>query len=141
MKIAFKAPGLPAIITETDSSLRKMQALIGGSIDAVSIEPRLGMRLTLYVHEGLLLGLQPNLELPGNRLIVGPVVVSADDEEGEARSLTDEEEEAALAFLDERTILREVSAEEIAARSVPTIVFFDTPQDLMRALLGDDEEG
>ena len=78
-------PGVrePQVLTlvEEDGTLPILQALVGGCVDCVSLAPD----FDCWVHdEGLLLGLMPN------RLrLVGNIVVTRNDEEGNTRSLDD----------------------------------------------------
>lgn len=69
------------VLVEEDGTLPILQALVGGIVDCVSLQPDFDM----WVHdEGRLLGLQPNrFNLCGN------IVVTRSDDEGNTRSLDD----------------------------------------------------
>jgi hypothetical protein len=94
--LVVKRPFLdPEVVEVDDLGYETFQDLVGGTIDAVQLPLPEGSRtLSLYVHdEGLMSGLQPNVINPADphSLLVGPVVFSACDEDGEEVPLTETE--------------------------------------------------
>ncbi len=88
MKILFKAPGEPAEVREIENRLEVLQRLVGGYIEVVHA----GGPLRFIVNEeGKLLDLKPNLFSPMLDVLVGSVIATAYDGEGDFRSLTAEE--------------------------------------------------
>jgi len=88
--VIVKQPGQDPERTEVESlNYKVMQGLVGGCFDLVRIPSPDGdeRTLALYVNdEGLLIGLPPNIRHPHDprgSILVGPIVVSCADEEGE----------------------------------------------------------
>ena len=91
-----------ATVVTGHPDLDQLQGYVGGYIDAVTCWGRIGeRRVTLWVHdEGLLLGLPPTVAVNhGNgeqSLLVGNIVVTTDDAEGETVDMTEAEVERFL---------------------------------------------
>lgn len=118
--VIVKQPGQDSERTEVESlGYKVIQGLVGGCFDLVRIPSPDGdeRMMALYVHdEGLLIGLPPNIRHPGDprhSLLVGPIVVSCSDEEGEEVQMTDAEMEMAELLLKELAF----SAAEVTAMS------------------------
>lgn len=77
--------GTPLEIRSIDGSLKSMQTLVGGLIEAVHVSDELDMMVN---EEGLLLNLEPNFRL-GSQPIVGNVFFTRHDDEGNPVSLTE----------------------------------------------------
>lgn len=88
MTILFKAPGEAAEVRDIRNELEELQDLVGGYIEVLPM----GGDLRLIVNEeGKLRGLEPNILAPTLDILVGPVIATAYDGEGDFRPLTDEE--------------------------------------------------
>lgn len=95
IRIVKKNPDEAPQVMEIEDTLEAMQAIVDGSLELVRFHG-----LDLYCNEEgkLLEDLEANLEL-GYDQIVGTVFVSAADDEGNPRSLTDQEVKDAIAAL------------------------------------------
>jgi len=72
------------------NDFRNVQALVGGTIASSSLTDRIA---AMYHDEGLLIGLAPNRIMPnGGALLVGTIVFVANDDDGEAIDLTNDDE-------------------------------------------------
>jgi len=92
-KIVVKEPGKQAETREVDSlDLKVFQALVGGYIENVFMDDGLALVVN---EEGLIRDLPLNICHPRDprQPIMGTVVATAYDAEGETRSLTDDEAE------------------------------------------------
>ena len=91
-----------ATVVAGHPDLEQLQGYVGGYIDAVTCWGRIGeRRVTMWVHdEGLLLGLPPTVVVSHGAgeqsILVGNIVVTADDEEGETVDMTEGEVERFL---------------------------------------------
>lgn len=88
MTILFKAPREVAEVREIPNTLKALQELVGGYIEATPFDGDL--RLVVN-EEGKLMRLEPNVLAPTFDVLVGPVVVTAYDGKGDFRSLTEAE--------------------------------------------------
>lgn len=97
IRVVVANPGERAAIVEIPSTLEALQKVVGGYIEAVQVGPFQRMGLHLYVNEeGLLLG------LPFNRFnLVGPILVSKMNAEGDDVGLTEREAIEAVMLLEE----------------------------------------
>jgi len=94
--VVVKLPGFEPEVQEIEASLESMQKLVGGYIEHVYIA---GFDLDLFCNEeGKLERLASNLRTSGD-IVVGPVFISATDDAGEARTLTEDETKTAIGFL------------------------------------------
>lgn len=117
MKWIVKNPGETAqdYTHEGGSSLEPLQKLVGGYITTVYHESLDEVGITAWANdEGLLIGQAPNLAVYGQP-VVGPVVFTGHDDEGETVGLTDEQAETVGRFLKAVT-LNEVQAAAVALR-------------------------
>lgn len=116
MKSIIKNPGEDAQTVELKGdTLPALQASVGGYVETVYHEVLEDAGITAWANEeGLLVGLSPNLLVYGQP-IVGPVVFTGHNDEGETIALTDEQAEIVGAFL-EATTLNNAQRERIAAR-------------------------
>ena len=92
-----------ATVVAGSPDIHLLQEYVGGMVDAVTCWGHLGgRRVTMWVHdEGLLIGLPPTLVVDHpngyEQPLVGNVVVTADDAEGETVDMTEDEVERFLA--------------------------------------------
>ncbi len=120
MKAIVQKPGeSPETVALEGDTLKALQGLVGGYITTVYHEALEESGITAWAHdEGLLIGLTPNLVVYGQP-IVGPVVFTGHNDEGETVGLTAEQEEIVHRFLAATDVLtdeqREVVAQRIAA--------------------------
>jgi len=76
-----------------------LQALVGGMLDAVRLDPH----LALYCNdEGLLVGMPPNVRTDNGTILVGTLVLSRCDDDGETVSATDDDLATLNAFLSDK---------------------------------------
>jgi len=97
----LKNPGEPAVVGDIDLNLKQLQTFVGGYVENLPdfYKPD-GATWDVYMNEeGLLQSLPVNLLVVHKTPILGPVIVLAHDHEGETRSLTPDEEAAALTWL------------------------------------------
>lgn len=94
-----------AILEKFPASLESMQAVVGGYLDAL----RVSHSITIWLNEeGKINGLAPNFYLLDQEgkpydTVVGDVLITGTDEEGETVGLTDEEfEEISNRFISRR---------------------------------------
>lgn len=98
IKVVVKEPQKPAEVREIPNTLEAKQAIVGGWIQGIFVPP-LGEEFMLLLNEeGKLIGLPPNLVVPGD-ILVGSVFIEKVGDEGESVGLTDEEAERAIQFL------------------------------------------
>ena len=101
VRIVRKRVGQQPEVAEIPVGMDAMQAEVGGLIEPV----RLTENVAIYVNEeGILLGLPMNTVLRNSEgravfSLVGDLFVGANDEEGDSRSLTDDEVSLALRLL------------------------------------------
>lgn len=100
IKVVTKAPLEAPEVKEIEHSLSNLQAEVKGLLTTV-VDDRLEAKgITIYANdEGLLLGMEHNFQAQYQQTIVGPVVLTAHNDEGETVSLTDEQVETALTYL------------------------------------------
>jgi len=105
MKAILKKPGETAQnITLEGETLAALQGLVEGYITTVYHESLDAAGITAWANdEGLLIGQAPNLLVYGQP-IVGPVVFTGHDDEGETVALTDEQAEIVGRFLEAATL-------------------------------------
>ena len=91
-RIVVKAPGdrPEVVVCEGEVTLAFMQKAVGGYIERVVCEA-LPPGTSVYCNEeGKLQGLSPNFAVWGD-VVVGSVIAVGEDEEGDTRSLTEDE--------------------------------------------------
>lgn len=99
IKVLFKRVGYSTMVKCIPNTLEAFQGLVGGYIETVG---GLGGDLVLVVNEeGKLKGLDPHLLTENYDVLVGDVIVTAYDGEGDFRDLTDEEITTAIEILEE----------------------------------------
>ncbi len=100
MKAIVQRPGeRPETVSLGENSLKALQGLVGGWITTFYVEGFEEAGITSWADdEGLLKSAQPNL-LAAGQPIVGPVVFTGHDGEGETIALTDEQAALVEAFL------------------------------------------
>lgn len=76
MKIVVKEPGQRARIIEGENKLETFQNIVGGYIECFYLVHDIVIVLN---EEGKLMGLEPNLFLNNNELIVGPIAFVGED--------------------------------------------------------------
>ena len=89
IRVVVAEPGREPAARQIDATLAGLQACVGGTIELLWCGGNLGPfpGLVLYVHgEGRLLELPPMRWF--GQWIFGPIVVTAEDTDGEMRSLT-----------------------------------------------------
>jgi hypothetical protein len=100
IQVVQAQPGEKAVIVQASNSLEALQGLVGGPIEGVMQAEFLPNGCHAYVHEeGKLKRLAPNLR-HGYDIIVGPIVVSSCDGDGEEVGLMDHEADEAVKLLD-----------------------------------------
>ena len=108
MKAITKKPGeKPETIEIEGDSLKALQGLVGGYITTFYVPVGEGSfdekGITSWANdEGLMIGQELNI-LAAGQPIVGPVVFTGHDDEGDTVGLTDAQAETVLAFLVEAT--------------------------------------
>lgn len=96
MRAVVKYPGKPAEITDIKGDLSSLQDIVGGWITTFFIQDFEENGITGYANdEGLLEGLEPNIH-NGYQTIVGPVVFTGHNNEGETIGLTVKQAQAVL---------------------------------------------
>lgn len=94
MKVCIARPGEPPRIEEISKGLRAMQEVVGGPIELVSVDD-----LDLWVcEEGIPMGMPFNRTVRGHPL-VGTILVTSSDREGETIGLTDAQARKAVDLL------------------------------------------
>lgn len=94
IRVVVAAPGAKPVISNIDPSLKSLQSIVGGLVECVHVGG-----LDLWVNEeGLLLDLPFNREIEGIPL-VGTILVTGTDGEGELTSLSDSQIEDAFQIL------------------------------------------
>ena len=89
-RVLIVEPQKPPYAVEIDFNLDVLQALVGGSIQLVTLD----RNTSLYCNaEGKLLGLPGNRRLDNGDIVTGTFVIFYDDGTGEKASLTDEQVE------------------------------------------------
>jgi hypothetical protein len=101
IRAVVKHPGCASRMLSIDPSLESLQGLVAGDIERQVLDEDIGF----YCNEtGRLSGLMPNFIHPRLGVIVGPVVVTTVDEDGEETSLTEAEARKWAHWLDENTV-------------------------------------
>jgi len=77
-------------VTMLDNTLEELQGIVGGYLETLYIASDRSVAMLLN-EEGKLLDLKPNLDLRRDVIVGNVVIVGVDVEEGEFRSLTEEE--------------------------------------------------
>ena len=105
IRVLVKEPGKEPEVREIEHTLEGMRAVVEGYIECPPSELN-GLGVDLWANEeGKLNGLAPNITLFGGRdVVVGTVFLAANDGEGATIGLSDEQVEAARAWLAERTL-------------------------------------
>ena len=99
IKVLFKRVGYPTMVKCIPNTLEAFQGLVGGYIETVG---GLGGDLVLVCNEeGKLKGLDPHLITAEFDIVVGDVIVTAYDGDGDFRDLSDEEITTAIEILEE----------------------------------------
>lgn len=119
MKSIVQNPGeQPKAVELEGDSLSALQGVVGGYVTTVYHEALEEAGITAWANdEGLLIGQEPNLLVYGQP-IVGPVVFTGHNDEGETVALTDGQAEIVHAFLNAVTLsasARERLADRIRA--------------------------
>lgn len=87
MKVMVKEPGKPAEEREIENTLEELQDIVGGYVEAV----RFNVDVVIWCHaDGKLLGLEPNFAI-WRDIVVGPVVITRVDEDGDCIDLTSDD--------------------------------------------------
>jgi hypothetical protein len=99
IRVIYIEPGQEPEVREIESDYKAMQALVGGMLEVLFLD---GHSVSLYFNEeGRLTGLPLNRWVPvphvGTFDILGPMFVSAIDDEGSDVGLTDEQIETWMA--------------------------------------------
>ena len=87
MKILFKEVGKPCEVKEIENKLEAMQELVGGLIEVVPFDDV----LLICNEEGKLMDLEPNLLFDFDYIAGNCFLVGDDFENGDFKSLTDDE--------------------------------------------------
>lgn len=101
LKIVFKAVGEDPKIMEIENTLEAKQELVGGLIEVVPYKNDL---LLICNEEGKITDLKPNLKFDYDFIVGDCFIVGDDYENGDFKSLTDEEIKVVIEDLKERTI-------------------------------------
>ena len=101
MKILYKEPGKPCEVKEIENTLEVMQELVGGLIEVVCWDDV----LLIFNEEGKLMNLEPNLMFEFDYIAGNCLIVGDDFENGEFKSLTDEEIEKYSKELNKHNLL------------------------------------
>lgn len=100
MKVLIKKVGETPKEHDIDLDLKKMQEIVGGYIECFALDGRVNL---WFNEEGKLIGLPANIPLNHGGVpidyIMGDILVTAVDEEGETDGLTESEIERARNFL------------------------------------------
>ena len=104
MRAVIQRPGGSPETVNLGNKLKHLQELVGGYITSVHHETLEHFGITLWANDtGLFNGLEPNLSVY-RQPIVGNVVFTGHDKEGDTVGLTDEQETVARAFLQATTM-------------------------------------
>lgn len=102
LRACLLLPGQPAVIVEDlDASLENLQAIVGGLVEVAHIG---GPYVAIINEEGLLLGLDWNVEPNAGQPLAGPVILLRDGIDGELASLPLMFGAGTLAFLETRRL-------------------------------------
>jgi hypothetical protein len=108
MKFILKQPGLKPEVVEQDAiKLADLQHYVEGTVTTAYVPSlaKVGEGVTLWANDdGLCLGMTPNVgffdaDFFEPMILVGPILVTGSDEEGETIGLTDEQVEQVKAVL------------------------------------------
>lgn len=100
IKVVIKRPNEFPFTTNIQDSLEGLQGAVGGDVELVRIGP-----FDLYCNEhGKIKGLVPNIRLPHD-VVMGTVLVSKANEDGDMASLSDAEAASAIRMLKQLAIL------------------------------------
>lgn len=97
IKVLIKKPDCNPEIVEIENELRALQKIVCGHIESIYIPNLTNGDIVCYGNEeGKLIGLEPNFPLADFSIgiydmVVGPVVFVGSTDEGEDRSLSEEE--------------------------------------------------
>lgn len=103
IKCVIQKPGYFSDVVELENTLESFQNIVGGYMETLTMPYGL---ILMMNDEGKLKKLEPNVEIDVSDIIVGTIVVTAADDEGNFRSLTVSEIQVARAWLFQRQILR-----------------------------------
>ncbi|MGR9546553.1 DUF3846 domain-containing protein [Priestia megaterium] len=84
---------------EIDNTLEELQRIVGGWIETLFIKQDRSIVMILN-EEGKLEGLKPNIDFTNDVVVGNVIVLGTDIENGEFRSLTDEEDLEVRVFLE-----------------------------------------
>lgn len=114
-------PGQPALAMRIEPSLEALQKLVGGNIEAVHFRFGQGSNIYFYCNEdGKSLGLAHNMGF-GFDVVVGPIVISSADSEGEEIGVTEDQAPLIMRAVDRlRGIVRPSRSYVKGTESCPT---------------------
>lgn len=101
IRVIIARPGEAPFVTTIENTLEAMQSVVGGYIERIPVSFIITGTpdVDLWVNEeGLLINLPFNRVVAGTP-VVGPILVTSSDEEGETTGLSDEQVELTLAIL------------------------------------------
>lgn len=94
VRVVVANPGSEPIVREIENSLEALQSLVGGYVEALNFDT-----MTIYINEeGRMRGMPFNRFFAGIP-VVGPIVVTGCDEEGETISLSPRQVDSACCLL------------------------------------------
>ena len=105
--VVIKQPTQPPMIRQIENCLQSLQSAVDGYIESCSIP--VDGAVAYCNDEGLLDGLPENIDHPDYGLIVGTIIVTGVDEDGETISLTDKQVEEAIRVLSEMDVARDAT--------------------------------
>ena len=98
MKIVILEPNKKPFESMIENTLKDMQGVVGGYIETVRLDSEL---ILAYNADGKMIGLPYNRELGfGKGFVVGTCFITASDNQGEFRDLTEQEVNRAIAMFD-----------------------------------------
>lgn len=101
LTVIVKEPNKVQTVQLIEKGLEPMQQIVGGMIEMPSLNDNIDM---VCNEEGKLIGLQPNLMTPYDMVVGTIIFIGVDNESGESRSLTREEEEIVNTYIDKYSI-------------------------------------
>ncbi len=102
LRILLKKVGHEAKVTYVDNTLEAKQKLVGGLIEVVSFEEDTDL-LIVCNEEGKIIGLPPNTLFDFDYIAGDYFVIGDDWENGDFKSITDEQIAKAKSFIEERS--------------------------------------
>ena len=100
IKCVIQKPGQISEVSCIDNTLEEFQSIVGGYIETLTLQ---GGLILVMNEEGKLKGLEPNIRFYDG-YIVGTVLITVADNNGNFRSLTVQEIQTARAWLIKNTI-------------------------------------